>query len=167
MEILNALCPWQKTVKLTLLGSSWWKALVKIDYIIKLTIDSALHCLDNKPQRVVRVTTCTYSIFTQSIFMATSLKPFSSNLWMILPTRFRWTPSGLIMMKVRSWFGLLIFVGRLSSLLLPKNNSRSLNVLMLSCSTRGRGWTTGTSQAAVRQAWAERAEQRKPLNGAL
>lgn len=41
---------------------------------------------------------------TQTIFMATSLKPLSSNRWIILPTRPRWTPSGLIIMKVRSSF---------------------------------------------------------------
>jgi hypothetical protein len=35
-------------------------------------------------------------------FMATSLKPFCSNRLMISPTSPRWTPSGLIMMKVCS-----------------------------------------------------------------
>ena len=34
--------------------------------------------------------------------IATSLKPFCSNRLMISPTRPRWTPSGLMAMKVRS-----------------------------------------------------------------
>lgn len=41
-------------------------------------------------------------LLTHMNFMETSLKPFSSKRWTILPTSPRWTPSGLIMMKVRS-----------------------------------------------------------------
>ncbi len=43
-------------------------------------------------------------------FMATSLNPFCSNLLMMSPTRFLWTPSGLIMMKVRSLLGDMVAV---------------------------------------------------------
>lgn len=39
---------------------------------------------------------------THMNFMATNLNPFSSKRLMILPTRPRWTPSGLTMMNVRS-----------------------------------------------------------------
>ena len=42
-------------------------------------------------------------------FMATSLKPFCSNLLMMSPMRPRCTPSGLIMMKVRSSLPILVF----------------------------------------------------------
>jgi hypothetical protein len=31
------------------------------------------------------------------------LKPLLSKRWMILPIKPRWTPSGLIIRKVRSW----------------------------------------------------------------
>lgn len=42
------------------------------------------------------------SLLTHINFMATSLKPFCSNRLTISPTSPRWTPSGLIMMKVCS-----------------------------------------------------------------
>lgn len=45
---------------------------------------------------------------TQTIFMATSLKPLPSKRWIILPTRPRCTPSGLTMMKVRCLFSAII-----------------------------------------------------------
>lgn len=49
-----------------------------------------------------------YSLLTHSILMATSLKPLSSNRWIILPTRPRCTPSGFTMIKVRSLFSAMI-----------------------------------------------------------
>ena len=45
----------------------------------------------------------THSFFTCMNFIATSLKPFFSKRLMISPTRPRWTPSGLIMINVRSF----------------------------------------------------------------
>lgn len=42
-------------------------------------------------------------------FMATNLKPLASKRLMISPTSPRWTPSGLIMIKVRSWLPAIIF----------------------------------------------------------
>lgn len=50
----------------------------------------------------------TEQILTHTILIATSLKPFSSKRWIILPTRPRCTPSGLTMMKVRSLFSAII-----------------------------------------------------------
>ena len=41
-------------------------------------------------------------------FMATSLNPLFSNLLMISPQMPRWTPSGLIMMKVLSAFPAIV-----------------------------------------------------------
>ena len=45
------------------------------------------------------------SILTQVNLMPTNLNPFCSNRLTISPTRPRWTPSGLIMIKVRSRSG--------------------------------------------------------------
>lgn len=45
-------------------------------------------------------------------FIATSRKPFCSNRSMILPTNPRWTPSGLMAMKVRSVLEAIIMPAR-------------------------------------------------------
>jgi hypothetical protein len=44
-------------------------------------------------------------------FMATSRNPFCSNRLMMSPTNPRWTPSGLIMMKVLSLLASLVIFG--------------------------------------------------------
>ena len=49
------------------------------------------------------------AILTWRNFNATNLKPFCSKRLMILPTSPRWTPSGLTMMKVRSWLAAIAF----------------------------------------------------------
>lgn len=45
---------------------------------------------------------------TQVIFNATNLKPLASKRLIISPTSPRWTPSGLTMIKVRSWLPAII-----------------------------------------------------------
>ena len=51
---------------------------------------------------------------------ATSLKPFCSKRSMILETIPRWTPSGLIMMKVRSRFAIS---ARSATVSVPRNQN--------------------------------------------
>lgn len=53
---------------------------------------------------------CSFLIkLTQVIFKATNLKPLASKRLRISPTSPRWTPSGLTMIKVRSWLPAIIF----------------------------------------------------------
>lgn len=70
---------------------------------------------------------------THSIFIATSLKPFSSNRWIILPTKPRCTPSGLTMMKVRSLFSAIINLQIISSRVETENKT-------MRCQETGRKW---------------------------
>lgn len=48
-------------------------------------------------------------LLTHMNFMATNLNPLASKRLMISPTIPRWTPSGLIMIKVRSWLPAIAF----------------------------------------------------------
>lgn len=59
-------------------------------------------------QSVILQWSYTRELLTHTIFIATSLKPLSSNRWIILPTRPRCTPSGFTMIKVRSLFSAMI-----------------------------------------------------------
>lgn len=65
---------------------------------------------------------------TQSNFNATNLKPLASKRLMISPTSPRWTPSGLTMMKVRSWLPAIL-------LAIIENRANSEQI-MYKCKTR-------------------------------
>lgn len=55
-------------------------------------------------ERLISCNTCGHTRHTCLNLRATSLNPFCSKRLMTSPTMFRWTPSGLIMMNVRSLF---------------------------------------------------------------
>lgn len=74
----------------------------------KLERDAFAGALLNFVRLECRARTPSELPLTHSIFIATSLKPFSSNRWTILPTKPRCTPSGLTMMNVRSLFSAII-----------------------------------------------------------